>query len=99
MTNALFDGETVHDSRIIYTPSPFARSNLLHLQEVGRLQARQPHESRRQNLPSYLCFLVCKGSGELEYDGALHSLHEGDVVFLDCRRSYVHRTGQDLWQL
>ena len=99
MSNALFDGETVHDSRIIYTPSPFARANLLHLQEVGRLQARQPHESRRQNLPSYLCFLVCKGSGELEYDGALHSLHEGDVVFLDYRRSYVHRTGSDLWQL
>lgn len=99
MENALFDGETVHAKRIIYTPSSFARSNLLHLQEAGTLKARQPHESRRENLPSYLCFLVCSGSGELVYDGETHALHQGDLVFLDCRKPYIHRTGADLWQL
>ena len=99
MDSPMFDGELVHSSRILYTPSPFARTNLLHLQEVGRLQARQPHASARQGLASYLVFLVESGSGTLEYEGARRSLQAGDCVFLDCRKPYRHRTGEDLWQL
>lgn len=99
MDTPLFDGELVHSNRIIYTPSPFARSSLLHLQEVGSLQARQPHTSARENLASYLFFLVEQGSGLLEYDGIRHSLQSGDCVFLDCRKPYLHRTGEDLWHL
>lgn len=89
----------MHSSRIIYTPSPFARASLLHLQEVGSLQARQPHDSARKDLSSYLFFLVEHGSGVLEYDGIHHPLQTGDCVFLDCRRPYLHRTGRDLWNL
>lgn len=99
MDTPLFDGELVHSSRIIYTPSPFARSSLLHLQEVGSLQARQPHASSRQGLSSYLFFLVEGGSGALDYEGFSRSLHTGDCVFLDCHKFYRHRTGQDLWNL
>ena len=69
MDTPLFDGKLVHSSRIIYTPSPFARASLLHLQEVGSLQARQPHDSARKDLSSYLFFLVEHGSGLLEYEG------------------------------
>ena len=43
LENELFDGALVQSSRVIYTPSPFARANLIHLQEAGRLQARSPH--------------------------------------------------------
>lgn len=99
MDAPLFDGELVHSNRIIYTPSPFARSSLLHLQEVGALQARQPHTSARKNLASYLFFLVERGSGILEYDGIRRTLQPGDCVFLDCRKPYLHRTGDDLWNL
>lgn len=99
MDSPMFDGELVHSSRILYTPSPFARTNLLHLQEVGSLQARRPHASARQGLASYLVFLVESGSGTLEYEGARRSLQAGDCVFLDCRKPYRHRTGEDLWQL
>lgn len=99
MDAPLFDGELVHARRIIYTPSPFARSSLLHLQEVGSLHARQPHDSARQGLSSYLFFIVESGSGVLQYDGTQHDLQAGDCVFLDCRRPYLHRTDQDLWQL
>ena len=42
MDTPLFDGELVHARRMIYTPSAFAKSNLVHLQEVGQLQARSP---------------------------------------------------------
>ena len=99
MDTPLFDGKLVHSSRIIYTPSPFARASLLHLQEVGSLQARQPHDSARKDLSSYLFFLVEHGSGLLEYEGVCHTLNAGDCVFLDCRKPYLHRTGKDLWTL
>lgn len=99
MDSALFDGELVQSDRIIYTPSPFARSSLIHLQEIGELQARRPHASRREDLASYLCFVVLSGQGELEYEGSLTPLAQGDCVFLDCHRPYQHRTGADLWRL
>ena len=99
MDQPLFDGELVHSRRLLYTPSPFARSSLLHLQEAGSLQARAPHASARQGLASYLVFLVEQGSGTLTYAGARHDLQAGDCAFLDCRIPYEHRTGQDLWRL
>ena len=96
MDTPLFDGELVHARRMIYTPSAFAKSNLVHLQEVGQLQARSPHASTRQGLASYLFFVVESGSGTLEYEGETRVLSAGDCVFLDCRRPYRHYTGDDL---
>ncbi|MGN0983934.1 MAG: helix-turn-helix domain-containing protein [Gemmiger sp.] len=99
MDSALFDGELVQSDRIIYTPSSFAKVNLLHLQEIGELQARQPHTSERGDLASFLYFVVLSGSGELEYEGTRTTLIPGDCVFLDCHRHYLHRTSQNLWRL
>ena len=82
MDTPLFDGKLVHSQRIIYTPSPFARSNLVHLQEVGRLQARSPHASTRKGLASYLFFMVESGSGTLEYDGTTRACAPGTAHFL-----------------
>ena len=49
MDQELFNPQSssVSSSRIIYTPSTFARTSLLHLQEVGSLQAVHPHVSQR----------------------------------------------------
>lgn len=69
------------------------------MQEVGSLQARQPHDSARKDLSSYLFFLVEHGSGALEYEGVHRGLKTGDCAFLDCRRPYLHRTGENLWHL
>ena len=99
MDASLFQGNLVNSSRILYTPSVFAKTNLIHLQEAGTLQAQKPHTSKRENLASYLFFLVLDGSGTLEYDGRSFPLHRGDCVFLDCRRPYSHRTSEDLWTL
>ena len=52
------NASSVDSSRILYTPSAFARTSLLHLQEIGSLEAIQPHTSARENLVSYLCFVV-----------------------------------------
>ena len=95
----LFHGDLVDTSRIIYTPSEFAKISLLNLQEIGSLQATKPHISRRENLSSYLFFFVLSGSGKLVYDGTEYSLTTGSCVFIDCRKSYSHETAEDLWCL
>ena len=90
---------TVSSSRVLYTPSSFARFSLLHLQEAGSLKAMQPHISKREKLQSYLCFVVCQGSGKLLYENTEYNLSAGDVVFIDCRKGYSHVTDDDLWSL
>lgn len=93
---------SVRSQRILYTPSPFAKANLLYLQETGTLTAQAPHTSRREGLNSCLCFTVLKGRGSLEYEGASYELTQGDVVFLHCLKPYAHTTGaasEDLWTL
>ena len=95
-----FTSNIVTSDRILYTPSSFARSSLLYLQEIGSLVANQPHTSRRSNLESYLFFLVKEGSGELVYDGVRYELCAGDCVFIDCEKAYSHTTDpENLWSL
>lgn len=88
---------SVRTSRILYTPSSFARLSLLHLQEAGSSTAIRPHTSRREKLPSYLCFVVVDGSGRLVYEEKEYELSVGDVVFIDCRKAYSHSTDCNLW--
>ena len=99
MNTSLFHGDLVSSNRIIYTPTPCAKTSLLHLQEVGELQAQKPHTSKRTNLLSYLFFIVEAGSGTLHYNGECYTLSKGDCVFLDCKYSYSHCTSEDLWKL
>lgn len=99
METSLFHGNLVTSNRILYTPSDFAKTNLIHLQEIGELHAQKPHTSQRSNLLSYLFFIVLKGDGTLEYDGRVHTLCQGDCVFIDCRKPYAHRTSANLWDL
>lgn len=46
----------VTSNRILYTPSSFARSSLLTLQEIGTLEALKPHTSSRDSLFNPTCF-------------------------------------------
>lgn len=95
----LFTNENVSSSRVIYTPSSFARTSLLYLQEVGSLRAVRPHISGRASLRSYLFFGVLDGSGWLEYQGERYEVGNGDCVFLDCRKGYRQSSSDDLWSL
>lgn len=91
MDQELFNPQSssVTSSRILYTPSTFARTSLLHLQEVGSLQAIHQHTSTRTNLTSFLCFVVLSGTGSLTYEGMTYELSAGDCVFIDCRKAYA----------
>lgn len=99
MNNSFFSGELVKSNRIIYTPSIFSKNNLIYLQEIGELQAQQPHISKRKNLSSYLFFIVTKGSGMLEYENKVYQLSKGDCVLLDCQKTYAHQSSPNLWEL
>lgn len=84
---------SVESERILYTPSTFARSSLLHLQEVGSLKAISAHTSSRKDLVSFLCFVVLDGCGELAYEGNTYFLKKGIVYLLIAERHTV--TGQE----
>ena len=89
----------VSSNRVLYTPSSFARTSLLHLQEIGELKALAPHTSKRDGLQSYLFFTVLSGVGELSYEGKTYGLQPGSCVFIDCRKAYSHTTSEKLWSL
>lgn len=90
----------VASNRILYTPSSFARSSLLHLQEIGELEARGAHTSSRSGLQSFLFFTVVDGAGELKYGEKEYKLNTGDCIFIDCHNPYSHTTDPEhLWTL
>lgn len=92
--------ELVTSNRILYTATPFAKSSLLYVQEIGSLEAAKPHRSMRVDLESYLFFCVRSGAGQLTYCGKTYELHAGDMIFIDCRLPYSHETDpKELWEL
>ncbi len=97
--NLFSNTPSVTSKRCIYTPSAWAKTTLLYLQEAGTLQAVKPHTSTRSNLRSFLCFVVTSGSGTLSYEKRTYELKTGDCVFIDCLKPYSHSTGKELWTL
>lgn len=75
--DSLDTSPVVFSDRILYTPTSFAKTALLYLQEIGSLQAKKPHTSSRTHLSSYLFFCVNSGSGELEYQRKKYKLGRG----------------------
>lgn len=94
MAQSLFANSSICSLRIIYTPSSFARSALIHFQETGTLQATYPHKSERSGLSSFLFFMIADGEGRLTYDGEAYDLKKGDCVFIDCKKLYSHGNGR-----
>lgn len=87
-------------NRILATPSENAKKHLLYVQEVGSLESIEPHISTRQNLNSYLFFIVTSGCGTLSYEGHIHELRMGDCVWIDCRKQYAHESSkEEPWNL
>lgn len=101
MSANLFDAEDYTKSeRILYTPSAFAKKSLAYMQEIGRLKSLKSHSSIRENLESYLLFLILDGEGSLNYLGNHYELKAGDLVFIDCRNHYEHTSSEEHpWEL
>lgn len=87
----LFYTEGITQSyRNMHTPSEFARQNLLYVQEIGHLQSLQAHRCVRENVDSFLFFIVTEGKGYLNINKKESELHCGDGAFIDCREHYEH---------
>lgn len=99
MKKTNYDGAYVNSNRILYTPSEFARENLLYLQEIGQVHARQPHISTHPDLASYLFMTVLSGSGTLSYLGEEYTLSCGDCALVNCKNDYYHKSSDDLWTI
>lgn len=76
--------------RLLCTPDDFARSSLLHVQEIGELAPTGPSAGGRANLASFLFLFAEDGSGTVSEGGESHPLRTGECALLDCRRGYGH---------
>ncbi len=52
--------------------------------------------SKREDMRSFLFFIVTKGSGRVVYQENEYTLHTGDCVFIDCRKFYSQSSSEDL---
>lgn len=96
MNENVFDAQGMTQSqRMIHTPSGFARRNLSFVQEIGTLQSLKAHSCIRENLDSYLFFLVLEGCGTVATGGKIYDVKKGDCVFLDCRKHYEHTSSEE----
>lgn len=96
----MYNSKIVTSNRIIYTPSSFAKSSLIHLQEIGCSTARQPHTNKRVNLNSYLFMIIEDGDGIIHHNQKKYFLKKGNCAFFDCSNGYSHTTSKDnLWTI
>ena len=85
--------------RIFYTASPFARSSLLYLQEMGGGKTLPTHTSEQGNMQAWLFFVVRKGLGSFSYRGKKYDLREGSCAFIDCGEPYTYSMDTDEWEI
>ena len=89
------ENKTTDSDRLIHTPSVFARKNLIYAQETGRLKSLKQHSCVRENLESYLFFVIEDGEGVVNTAGKDYKAVKGDAVLLDCRKRYSHISSSD----
>lgn len=96
----LSPSEITASTRILYTPSAFAKENLWFIQEIGKLRSLKGHLSKKDTLDSFLYLIVLSGSGTFYYSGNTYPLHAGQQLFIDCAIPYAHESNDnDPWEL
>jgi len=103
-TNHYFENylpsELTDSYRVISTPSAFAKSTLLYIQEIGKLKCIKSHTSSRSLLDSFLIVIVISGSGIFTYQNKVFSVNSNDLIFIDCHKPYSHQSSEhDPWEL
>ena len=101
MDHTMFETNGITESeRFLHTPGEFALNHLVYIQELGSLQSIQPHRCVRENLDSYLIFIVARGSGLIQINDTEYPLVMGDCVFIDCQQHFEHQSSEkDPWEL
>jgi len=100
MSIELMDENYTKSDKLIHTPSSYARKNLIFAQETGKLKSLKEHICVRENLESYLFFIVLDGCGIVSTGGKDYEAKKGDAVLLDCRKHYEHKSDvNDPWEI
>lgn len=101
MSDTMFTTEGITESeRYLLTPGEFALQNLTYVQETGTLKSIRSHCCARENLDSFLIFIVTGGSGVVRVNEVEYPLVMGDCVFVDCQQHYEHQSSEDdPWKL
>lgn len=82
--------DTKQIDRIITTSTTYARKNYLYVQEIGNIQVTDPILNSRENLDSFLFFIVLNGHGTVTMNDETFKLSSGDCAFIDCTKKYSH---------
>lgn len=72
--------------------SPFAKDNLMYIQEAGRFCSGNNYYTKRSGLDSYLIKITLSGKGVLEYCGEKYSVAPNSVMFIDCSKPQKYYT-------
>ena len=87
-------------TRIIATPSQFARNTLFYVQEIGHFRTFFPYFTEREGLDSLLLAFTVSGNGELTYMGETYKLSGQQIFFIDCANHHHYRTAPGhTWEL
>ncbi len=93
-------GELVETSRVISTPSEFAKKSLFYVQETGYLKSIKSHLHKRSNLSSYLFCMALSGRGAFTFRDQIYTMHPNDCILIDCMESYTHQSDSEYpWEL
>lgn len=86
--------------RILATPSPFAKSTLFYIQEIGHFHTHPPYYTERAHLDSFLLVFTVNGAGKLTYRNKTYSLKSRRIFFIDCLNEHRYWTEPgETWEL
>lgn len=78
--------------RVICTPSFEAKKAFFYVQETGYLKIINSHNTKRNNLESYLLVYVVSGSGTLKYNGTTYNVNAEECFFIDCSKKHSYES-------
>ncbi len=81
--------------KISINPSPGVIKSLLYVCEVGNGIFEGAVSSELHKSDSFLIVLVHSGEVILKCDDLEYSVHEGQCIFIDCRKKYTFKSGLD----
>ncbi|MCD9023898.1 helix-turn-helix transcriptional regulator [Cohnella silvisoli] len=81
--------------RLIATPSSFAKSALMYVQEVGHFRTLSPYFTEREHLNSFLIVYTLSGLGNLTYKGNVYELRPRQTFLIDCMEYQHYATAAD----
>lgn len=100
MQDNLFTDSRLSTRKVLYTPSEFARKNLLHLIETGVTECHKSYKSVNHGYKGWLLIFVEKGKGKFVQGGKTYKLKSGEAIFTDSSIPYDHQSsGKDLWTI